>query len=242
MRARVSVSSSHASRSTTLSSNPFTALSAPSPSRSLVLRSSSRVRSVGDSSPVPSASRATPPSASSASSSSSNSSLVMRERGVRALKSVSRRFGSNGTRAASRRTGRSVRLSSLRRQDQVGTQRVEPGLLAEPPLPLGAAFGLVHLSDPVDSEPVALAVDHFAERHGVLAAPSDERGVVPVADRAPLVLVEQFAAERRRGLAVVVALGVVGHERVDVLDQREGDVGVKYVHALVTDYAERYDD
>jgi len=86
-----------------------------------------------------------------------------------------------------RRNGRTS--PRLRRQHEVVTERVETALLAESALALAPALGVVHVSDPVDSEAVALVGDGLAERDRVLAVASDEGGVVTVADRPPLVLV-----------------------------------------------------
>jgi len=98
-----------------------------------------------------------------------------------------------------------ARVRRSRLHEQVRTERLYALLLVYPTLSVSPAFGVVHGPDAVDAEPVADLVDDRLERDGSCPVSRDERGVVAVPDRSPLVLIKQFTPWCRQRLPVGVS-------------------------------------
>src|SRR5699024_9040705 len=111
-------------------------------------------------------------------------------------------------------------------QYERGTKGIETLGFEQAALFRRTTFGRHNLMNPLDPQPTALAVDGRFEGNSTGSIAVDERRVVAVAERAPFVLIENFAPESRPRLAILVAFGEVYYERVDVLGEREHVVGI----------------
>jgi len=106
------------------------------------------------------------------------------------------------------------------------TQRVHPRFVHQLSLSLAATVALKDGSKAINAETITLTVDKCCQFNRLLGVGGDETRVVAVADRPPLVLIQQFTTEPGGLLAVGVARGEILDKGVDILHEGKDDLGV----------------